>query len=221
MSIRFLWCLCCPRPLTEQEVLTQGLPGHTTVRRLEMEARSLEEEYDKNGEGSYSGPVQKITQHLHKKHRMTPAAAAKLAKKKRRAPVEAVRLNTPNAHTRSSGMRNLALTYPPKSATASPLPPILYVFLKMVEDADLRKVQQIQIEKTFKVEKTKGTRDVLLRQALEGGGETLRCVKHFNDDPQVLNNSKKEAKLQLLQGLVSRRRYSLCLGFLAARLMYW
>lgn len=66
-----------------------------------------------------SGPVQKITQHLQKKHRLSVTEAAQLAKKKRRAPVEAVRMKIPNPHTRSSGMKSLALTFgtpqcPPK-----------------------------------------------------------------------------------------------------------
>lgn len=56
-----------------------------------------------------SGPVQKITQHLQKVHKMSPATAARIAKKKRRAPAEAVRLKTPNPHTRSSGLQHLPL----------------------------------------------------------------------------------------------------------------
>ena len=47
--------------------------------------------------------------------------AAKLANKKRRAPVEAVRLKVPNSQTRSSKMKNLALTY----STACNTPPTL------------------------------------------------------------------------------------------------
>ena len=54
-----------------------------------------------------SGPVQKMTQHLQKVHKMGPATASQVAKRKRRAPVEAVRLKTPNPHTRSSGLQNM------------------------------------------------------------------------------------------------------------------
>lgn len=68
-----------------------------------------------------SGPVQKMIQHLQKKHKMTVAMAAKQAKKKRRAPVEAVRLKVPNPQTRSNKMMNLALTY----STACDTPPTL------------------------------------------------------------------------------------------------
>ena len=71
MSIRFLWCLCCPRPLAEQEVLTQGLPGHTTVRRLEVAARSLEEEYDKTGEGCYVYSTYSVVQDIIRGARAT------------------------------------------------------------------------------------------------------------------------------------------------------
>ena len=67
-----------------------------------------------------SGPVQKITQHLQKKHRMAPAKSAALAKKKRRAPREAIRLNEPNPHTRSSGMKSLALTFSESASTPAP-----------------------------------------------------------------------------------------------------
>ena len=54
-----------------------------------------------------SRPVQKITQHLQK---MSPQRAAKVALKKRRAPLEAVGLKMPNPTTRSSGMRYLGLS---------------------------------------------------------------------------------------------------------------
>ena len=65
-----------------------------------------------------SGLVPKMTQ---KKHKMKVVMAAKLAKKKRRAPAEAVRLKVPNPQTRSSKMKNLALTY----STACDTPPTL------------------------------------------------------------------------------------------------
>lgn len=64
-----------------------------------------------------SGPVQKITQHLQKKHKLPAAKASMLAKKKRRAPVEAIRLKAPNPHTRSSRMKNLSLTFSAGSDT--------------------------------------------------------------------------------------------------------
>ena len=56
-----------------------------------------------------SGPVQKMTQHLQKKHKMTPALASQRAMRKRRAPLEAVRLKMPNPHTRSSSIQHLGL----------------------------------------------------------------------------------------------------------------
>ena len=56
-----------------------------------------------------SGPVQKVTQHLQKVHKMDAATATKVAKKKRRAPPEAVRLKLPNPKTHSSGLQDLGL----------------------------------------------------------------------------------------------------------------
>ena len=56
-----------------------------------------------------SGPVQKMAQHLQKVHKMTPTTAAQVSRRKRRAPVEAVRLRTPNPHTRSSHLQDLPL----------------------------------------------------------------------------------------------------------------
>ena len=76
-----------------------------------------------------SGPVQKITQHLQKVHKMDSATAAKVAKRKRRAPLEAVRLKTPNPHTRSSGLQHLGLFTKKTTSTTtvtagqSPAPP--------------------------------------------------------------------------------------------------
>ena len=54
-----------------------------------------------------SGPVQKITQHLQKLHKMDSPTAARVAQKKRRAPLEAVTMKIPNPHTRSSGLQHL------------------------------------------------------------------------------------------------------------------
>lgn len=56
-----------------------------------------------------SGPVQKVTQHLQKVHKMDPATASNVARKKRRAPAEAIRLKIPNPKTRSSGLQHLGL----------------------------------------------------------------------------------------------------------------
>ena len=59
--------------------------------------------------GCASGPVQKITQHIQKVHKMDPATAASVARKKRRAPNEAVKFKIPNPSTRSSGLQHLRL----------------------------------------------------------------------------------------------------------------
>ena len=54
-----------------------------------------------------SGPVQKMTQHLQKKHRMDAVTAAQHSKKKVRALLEAVSTKMPNPRTRSSGLQHL------------------------------------------------------------------------------------------------------------------
>lgn len=56
-----------------------------------------------------SSPVQKVTQHLQNVDKMDSPTAAKLARKKWRAPDEAVRLKIPNPSTRSSGLQSLEL----------------------------------------------------------------------------------------------------------------
>ena len=318
-----------------------------------------------------SGPVQKMTQHLQKKHKMTPARASQVARRKRRAPDEAVHLKTPNPHTRSSGLQNLPLfvsnnckktkvspsasspsTITPSSPMDTPAastsvssdqsPPtptvnlstlgkfhqgrefldgffhhlktraggnrgehsatqimryvgkylyslnsskpverslletkpvvpyleavqgagigssgvlhrilahkaavqymrlgVSYLSMRfitlinslmsshsqMVEDADLRKVERVmwhlsQVEKTFKVEKVKVARDLLLHQSLTGGQECMKAFQRFRDDPHVLETFTSEAT-KLVQGHVSRATYNVCLGLLASRLIYW
>ena len=69
-----------------------------------------------------SGPVQKVTQHLQKVHKMDPATAARVASKKRQATPEAVRLKMPNPKTRSSGLQHIALFAKKTPATPSPVP---------------------------------------------------------------------------------------------------
>lgn len=54
-----------------------------------------------------SGPVQKMTQHMRKTHKMDPAAAVQASLKKCRAPLEAIQMKTPNPRTRSSGLRDV------------------------------------------------------------------------------------------------------------------
>ena len=73
-----------------------------------------------------SGPVQKVTQHLSKVHKMDAATAAKVARKKRRAPLEAVRLKIPNPQTRSSGLQHLGLfaEKSPSATSAGQSPPV-------------------------------------------------------------------------------------------------
>ena len=56
-----------------------------------------------------SGPVQKMAQHLVKVHKMDTPTSVKMAKRKVRAPSEAVSLRLPNSAKRSSGIRALPL----------------------------------------------------------------------------------------------------------------
>ena len=95
----------------------------------------------------------------------------------------------------------------------------------MVEDSDQRKVERIlfhlsQVEKTYKVDKRKGARDLLMQQALKGGTEELEAVCRFKEDPTILSVFKGEAT-RLFQGDISRSRYNVCLGLLGGRLMLW
>ena len=64
-----------------------------------------------------SGPVQKMTQHLIKVHKMDHSRASKVSVKKVRAPLEAVRLRLPNPTTRSSRLVPLPLAV---ASTAAP-----------------------------------------------------------------------------------------------------
>lgn len=94
----------------------------------------------------------------------------------------------------------------------------------MVDDDELRRADRIlwhlgQVEKTYKVEKQKDARDLLLHQALEGDAGCLRAVQGFKQDPKVLQTFKWEAS-RFLQGQMSHARYNTCLGLLAARLMF-
>lgn len=58
----------------------------------------------------------------------------------------------------------------------------------MMEDSDIRRADRItwhlrQVENTYKVEKPKGARDLLLHQALEGGADDMEAVQKFKDAP--------------------------------------
>lgn len=77
-----------------------------------------------------------------------------------------------------------------------------------------------RVEKTFKVEKQRVARDLLLQQSLQGGTECLKSVQAFTDDPQVFETFRAEAT-SLIQGHVTRAKYNVCLGLLAARLVLW
>lgn len=95
----------------------------------------------------------------------------------------------------------------------------------MLEDKDLRATNSVlfhleQLEKSYKKDKHKRVRDLLLHQSLGGGSDCLEAVYRFKKDPQVLDTFKSEA-IGLLQGHVSQSVYNLCLGLLAARLMFW
>ena len=73
---------------------------------------------------------------------------------------------------------------------------------KMVEDAELRKADQIlhhltQVEKTFKNDKVKIARDLLLQQALAGGKACLDAVQSFKQDPRVQHQLCTHATLLL------------------------
>ena len=77
-----------------------------------------------------------------------------------------------------------------------------------------------QVEKTYKLEKVKEARHLLLHQALEGGSLCMQAVQKFKEDPSVMEVFRSVAKC-LIQGRISRSRYNSCLGLLTARLMYW
>ena len=91
---------------------------------------------------------------------------------------------------------------------------------QMVEDAKLRLVEKMlwhlgQIEKTYKVDKQKNARDLLLHQSLQGDSQCMQQVHSFRDDPNVFETYCTEAT-NLVKGDIARPRYNLCLGLLAA-----
>lgn len=60
----------------------------------------------------------------------------------------------------------------------------------MEEEAQLLKVERIishidQVGKTFKIEKHKDARELLLRQAMEGGEEEMKAVENFREVREV------------------------------------
>ena len=68
----------------------------------------------------------------------------------------------------------------------------------MVKDAKLRNANRIlwhlgQVERTYKVDKQKEARDLLLHQALQGGSDSMEAVQNFKEDPQVFETFKAEA----------------------------
>lgn len=96
--------------------------------------------------------------------------------------------------------------------------------LKMLDDGELRVADRMlshlsQLQKSYKQDKRKQARDLLLQQALEGSPESINAVCRFKDDLRVLETFKSEAT-RILQGHISRPRYNMCLGLLAARLMF-
>ena len=76
-----------------------------------------------------------------------------------------------------------------------------------------------QIEKTYKVEKQKDARDLLLHQSLEGGTDCMGAIQAFKEDPKVLKTFRSEASM-FLRGYRSRAHYNVCLGLLPAHLMF-
>ena len=69
-----------------------------------------------------SGPVQKMGQHLVKVHKMDRATATRTAKKKIRAPPEAIKLKLPNPARRSSGIKSISLFSTPAPSSSTPKP---------------------------------------------------------------------------------------------------
>ena len=66
-----------------------------------------------------SGPVQKITQHLKKVHKVAGVEMKRLEKEKRFAPLEAVKYQTLNPHTQMSAVRPLPLIQERQSTPAA------------------------------------------------------------------------------------------------------
>ena len=95
----------------------------------------------------------------------------------------------------------------------------------MLEDNEIREANRVlahleQLQKTYKKEKHKRARDLLLHQALAGDRDCLEVVNRFSSDGEVMERFKVEAT-SLLQGHVNRSTYNVCLGLLAAHLMFW
>ena len=64
--------------------------------------------------------------------------------------------------------------------------------------AELRSAGRIlwhlgQVEKTYKIDKQKEARDLLLHQALKGGSKNMEAVQKFKKNPEVLQTFKTEA----------------------------
>ena len=95
--------------------------------------------------------------------------------------------------------------------------------LKMLDDGELWVVDRMlshlsQLQTSYKQDKHKQARDLLLQQGLEGSPESINPVCRFKDDPRVLETFKSEATCIRH---ISHPRYNMCLGLLAARLMFW
>ena len=106
-----------------------------------------------------------------------------------------------------------------------------HLYPKIVEDDHMRRAErmiwQSQVEKTFKLDRPKETRNLLLHKAVEGGRlEYMGAVQRFRDDSQVLETFTSEGT-RLVQGHVSCTPYNMCLGLIhvhvhvAGRLMLW
>ena len=94
-----------------------------------------------------------------------------------------------------------------------------------MDDCKLRVADRLlhhlkQVEKSFQQEKKKVARASLIDSALEGRTEGMKAVQAFKEDGSVLEVFLAEAK-QMLRGLITKARYNMCLGLLAARLMLW
>ena len=94
---------------------------------------------------------------------------------------------------------------------------------QMAEDDQLRLAERVlahlsQVERTYKVQKHKDARDLLLHTALEGDSGCLEAVRRFTKDPEVLRTFRTEGS-RLLSRQATCSCYNCCLGLLAARLM--
>lgn len=99
-----------------------------------------------------------------------------------------------------------------------------YLLPQMVDDSDLRLADRVlrhlgEVEKTYKLGKKKDSRDRLLHFSLsDDTQELLEEVWKYMQDKRVCEVFRDEAT-SLLQGHISRTRYTRCLGLLTARLM--